>query len=377
MDSSLAIVLLFLHVSLCYSQDRMLNSIDSCWRNDPNWALNRMRLADCAVGFGRFARGGKGGKIYTVTRDDDNPINPLPGSLRYGVAQHGPIWIVFARDMYIRLHMPLFVTSHTTIDARGAKVEIAEGSCIRLWNVSNVIIHGLTIHDCWQSSAGNCMISQARVERIYPQDGDGISIVTARDVWIDHNTLSKCADGLIDVTLGSTAITISNNHLSDHNEAMLLGNSDSDEADRNMRVTLAFNHFGPNLMQRMPRVRFGYAHVVNNNYEPWGIYAIGGSEHPTIFSEGNRFVASNDFTKKQVTEHKGCNEGPACDTWMWRSHSDQFLNGAYFKQSGLGHRFPFPMYDKIETFKIHSATLVPVLTKDAGALICSQNIQCR
>jgi len=41
------------------------------------------------------------------------------------------------------------------------------------------------------------------------------------------------------------------------------------------------------------RMRFGYCHVVNNNYPSgWGMYAIGGSEDPTFLSEGNRFVAS-------------------------------------------------------------------------------------
>lgn len=48
------------------------------------------------------------------------------------------------------------------------------------------------------------------------------------------------------------------------------------------------------------RVRFGYAHVVNNWYEEWLMYAIGGSADPTIFSEGNYFKASNDFPAKQV-----------------------------------------------------------------------------
>ena len=52
------------------------------------------------------------------------------------------------------------------------------------------------------------------------------------------------------------------------------------------------------------RVRFGYAHVVNNDYEPWGIYAIGGSMHPAIRSEGNRFLAPNDTFKKQVFNPK-------------------------------------------------------------------------
>ncbi|CAI0442570.1 unnamed protein product, partial [Linum tenue] len=36
------------------------NPIDDCWRCDPNWAQNRQRLADCGIGFGRGALGGRG-----------------------------------------------------------------------------------------------------------------------------------------------------------------------------------------------------------------------------------------------------------------------------------------------------------------------------
>jgi pectate lyase len=34
---------------------------------------------------------------------------------------------------------------------------------------------------------------------------------------------------------------------------MLLGHSDSYKQDKNMQVTIAFNHFGEGLVQRMPR----------------------------------------------------------------------------------------------------------------------------
>jgi len=46
------------------------------------------------------------------------------------------------------------------------------------------------------------------------------------------------------------------------------------------------------------RVRFGYAHVANNRYDEWQMYAIGGSANPTIFSEGNYFLARNGNSKQ-------------------------------------------------------------------------------
>lgn len=48
------------------------------------------------------------------------------------------------------------------------------------------------------------------------------------------------------------------------------------------------------------RVRFGYAHVANNKYDEWLMYAIGGSANPTILSEGNYFMASKNANAKQV-----------------------------------------------------------------------------
>ncbi|GLJ28748.1 hypothetical protein SUGI_0566640 [Cryptomeria japonica] len=131
---------LFVSLSLSLSSSTSYNPIDKCWRRDANWAHNRMNLADCGGGFGSAAKGGKGGELYTVTSADDNAVNPLPGTLRYGVTRDGPLWIVFASDMKIKLEMPLFVVSHTTIDARGSNVHITNGPCIRLFNVSNIII---------------------------------------------------------------------------------------------------------------------------------------------------------------------------------------------------------------------------------------------
>ena len=42
-------------------------------------------------------------------------------------------------------------------------------------------------------------------------DGDAIRLVIASKVWLDHNTLYESEDGLLDITWGSTDITISNN----------------------------------------------------------------------------------------------------------------------------------------------------------------------
>jgi len=83
-------------------------------------------------------------------------------------------------------------------------------------------------------------------------------------------------------------------------QVMLFGASDSYDGDKIMQITVVFNHFGKRLVQRMPRCRFGFVHVVNNDYTYWEMYAIGGSKHPTIISEGNRFIAPHNRDAKEV-----------------------------------------------------------------------------
>ena len=84
-------------------------------------------------------------------------------------------------------------------------------------------------------------------------DGDAIRLVTASKIWIDHNTLHDCQDGLLDVTRGSTDVTVSNNWFRNQDKVMLLGHDDGYVRDQNMKVTVVYNHFGPNCNQRMPR----------------------------------------------------------------------------------------------------------------------------
>ncbi|KAJ4913100.1 putative pectate lyase 18 [Raphanus sativus] len=200
------------------------NPIDDCWRCDPHWEKNRQRLADCAIGFGKNAIGGRDGRIYVVTDSgNDDPVTPKPGTLRHAVVQDEPLWIIFQRDMTIHLKEELIMNSFKTIDGRGASVHIAGGPCITIQYVTNIIIHGIHIHDC--KPGGNAMVRSS--PRHYGwrtmSDGDGVSIFGGSHVWVDHCSLSNCDDGLIDAIMGSTAITLSNNYMTHHDKVMLLG----------------------------------------------------------------------------------------------------------------------------------------------------------
>jgi pectate lyase len=277
------------------------NPIDRCWRCRKDWATDRQRLARCAKGFGREATGGLGGKIYIVTDPSDEDFsNPRPGTLRWGVVQTEPLWIIFANDMIITPTQEIVIQSDKTIDGRGAQVHIANGGGLTIQNQHNIIIHNLHIHDIKHTDGGNVAVSPNHFTPRTRADGDGVSIFNGSNVWIDHISMSLCEDGMVDVVAASTAITISNCHLTNHNDVMLFGANDNQPEDKVMQVTVAFNHFGRGLVQRMPRCRYGFFHVVNNDYTHWLMYAIGGSSNPTIISQGNRYIAPPNMAAKQA-----------------------------------------------------------------------------
>eukprot|EP00253_Pinus_taeda_P019114 PITA_19114 len=349
------------------------NPIDDCWRCDPDWQNNRKRLADCAIGFGRNAIGGQNGRFYVVTDPNDyDVVNPRPGTLRHAVIQTEPLWIIFQRDMVIQLKEQLFMNSYKTIDGRGANVHIANGACISVEHVTNIIIHGIHIHDC--KPAGNAVVRDSPGHYGWRtiSDGDGITILGASNIWVDHCSLSSCTDGLIDVTRGSTAVTISNNFMTHHDKVILLGHSDDYTQDVNMQVTVAFNHFGEGLVQRMPRCRHGNFHVVNNDYTQWGMYAIGGSANPTINSQGNRFLAPADPSSKEVTKREDTPES-VWRQWNWRSDGDLMLNGAFFVTSGAGAS---SSYTKASSIVPKPSSFVASITANAGVLTCRKGSPC-
>ncbi|KAK7381316.1 hypothetical protein VNO78_33917 [Psophocarpus tetragonolobus] len=343
------------------------NPIDTCWRCRSDWAQDRFRLAKCSKGFGRRAVGGLGGPIYVVTDSSDNDmVNPKPGTIRHAVTQQGPLWITFAHSMIITLQQELLISSNKTIDGRGANVQFKGGAGLTIQFVSNVIIHGIRIKNIVPKEGGMIKDSYNHVGLRTRSDGDAISIFGASNIWIDHVSLSNCADGLIDIIEGSTGITISNCHMTKHNDVMLFGASDSYSGDKIMQITVAFNHFGQGLIQRMPRCRWGFVHVLNNDYTHWMMYAIGGSSGPTILSQGNRFIAPNNDVAKEIT-HRDYATPDVWKNWQWQSDMDLFMNGAKFTTSGSPIRLA---YNKGFIMKPRDGTHVSRLTRHSGALDC-------
>ncbi|XP_073395839.1 probable pectate lyase 8 isoform X3 [Physcomitrium patens] len=354
------------------------NLIDDCWRCDNQWRQHRQALAKCALGAGSNVVGGANGRIYVVTDDSDaDAVNPIPGTLRYGAIQQEPLWITFSQDMSIHLRNELILTSFKTIDGRGFNVHIAGGAGLTLQSISNVIIHGVHIHDTVPTGPATVRSSMTHSGGRGRTDGDAINIYSSHDIWIDHCYFANGADGLVDVTMGSTGVTISNNYFTDHDKVILLGAHPRDMFDMHMRVTVAYNHFGPRLIERLPRfcrIRHGCVHVLNNMYEGWGMYAIGGSEGPTIVSQGNVFTAPNGGNK-EVSKRLQDGDDGSLSNWNWQSSGDVFLNGAFFTASGapLGSQVYSTALNDVTALP---ATMVATITADAGPLACASEGIC-
>ncbi|KAK2397876.1 putative pectate lyase [Trifolium repens] len=268
--------------------------------------------------------------------------------------------------------VPLLISSFTTIDGRAVNIHIANNACLMIFKATNIIIHSIRVHHCKAQAPGMVMGPNGKVIHLGQVDGDAIRLVTASKIWIDHNTLYECEDGLLDVTRGSTNVTISNNWFREQDKVMLLGHDDGYVRDKNMKVTVLYNHFGPNCNQRMPRIRHGYAHVANNLYLGWMQYAIGGSMGPSLKSEANLFIAPKVGSKEVTWRKIGNTSG---DKWEFHSVRDAFENGASFAVT-KGGRVPKPSYSKDQSFEVVDVKSVRSLTRSSGALQCSRTSIC-
>ncbi|MQM06834.1 hypothetical protein Taro_039669 [Colocasia esculenta] len=261
-------------------------------------------IAGQAEGFGRCAIGGLHGSLYCVTSLADDGA----GSLREGCRREEPLWIVFDVSGTIQLASTMSVSSYKTIDGRGQRVKLAG--------------HGLHLNKCEHVIVCNLEFECGR-----GNDADAIQIKPgSRHIWIDRCSLRDYGDGLIDVTLGSTDITISRCHFSMHDKAMLVGADCTNTGDRCIRVTV-HHCFFDGTRQRHPRVRFGKVHLYNNYTTDWAIYAICASLESQILSQCNIYEAGEKKTVfKYLTEKAPDKEVGTCGSV--RSEGDLFLNGA-------------------------------------------------
>ncbi len=151
-----------------------------------------------AEGFGRYAQGGRGGKVIRVTTLADylpGKEAPIEGSLRAAVDAKGPRIVEFKVAGLIELKAPLRIRSpRLTLTGAGAP---GDGVCIKgrecVVNADDVIIRYLRF----------------RTGDISGKEDDALSVYQAKNVLLDHCSASWSVDETLSVTgAGCTNVTV-------------------------------------------------------------------------------------------------------------------------------------------------------------------------
>lgn len=198
-----------------------------------------------AQGFGRFASGGRGGKVVFVTNLNDTG----PGSLRHAVERvSGSRTVIFRTGGIIELTRDISASNNDLTIAG----QTAPGNGVTLKNAGlkiaseNHIVRGL------RSRPGDSRVGEA------PHKRDAFTIIKAKNVILDHNSATWSVDENISVWRRTSDITISNNLIAEgldesihsaekprHSKGLLIGptakrisvfrNVLADNHDRNVR----------------------------------------------------------------------------------------------------------------------------------------------
>jgi pectate lyase len=223
---------------------------------------------------------------------------------------------------------PVAVTSASAftsnISGTGAKVIQVSGSISGNFNIgSNKTIIGLSgakiTGNLTMNGSANVILQNLTIVGLncsdVPSNGDcqdGEDAITvehsAHHIWIDHLDISDGSDGNLDITDLSDCVTVSWTKLhysanrasgytgEVHHFSDLIGASDSDTDDAgHLRVTWHHDWWATNVVERMPRVRFGDVHVFNSLYTATGDdHCVEVGDSANILMENNVFVGVKD-----------------------------------------------------------------------------------
>jgi pectate lyase len=291
------------------------------------------------VGF--TTTGGAGGPIVTVT-DATSLSNYLNQAGSYVVQVKGAINLG---------PVQLQVQPNKTIIGLGTDAKLT-GS-LGLFTITNNMLYGST----------NIIVRNLYITNpsISVGTGDGISLIGANHVWIDHCTFTDCADGELDITSGSDYVTVSwckfnYTFNSGHNFVNLLGADDGDIQDTDrLHVTFHHNWWSTLCHERMPRVRYGRVHSYNNYFNaPGNNYCVRAALESQVILERNWFENVDTPWEKFITTGA---------TGLVSAVSNVFVNVTGLTDPGTDTVFSVPyLYTPDDT-----GGLPGIVTNNAGA----------
>ena len=212
--------------------------------------------------------GGMGGEIVRV--------NTREQLAHYAIAPEPYIIIVEGRMEGNGLNRKKDIievgSNKTIVGVKGAELA---GIGLDIKGKENIIIRNLIIHHA---------------------DPDGIAARSSHHIWVDHcdvysedEPVKEDWDGLVDLTVGSSYLTVSYCYIHDHHKACLLNSGTMHFYDNGKnRATYHHNAF-MRTDQRNPRIGYGLGHVFSNYYQNIGTYAIGVHTQAQVMSEQNYF----------------------------------------------------------------------------------------
>ena len=143
--------------------------------------------------------------------------------------------------------------------------------------------------------ASNIIIRNIYIKQPKADNGaDAISMQKSNNIWVDHctfesmNATKDYEDGSCDITHGTYNVTVSWCHFIKTQKSCLVGHSNSETGDVQIRATFHHNFFDLS-SSRHPRVRFGKVHVYNNYFNEVSTYGVGSAYGALVLVEDNHF----------------------------------------------------------------------------------------
>ncbi len=150
-----------------------------------------------AEGFGKFATGGRGGRVVTVTNLEDDPTTPPVGSLRWALAQYPdePITVVFNCSGWIILKDVLRVTRTAGLTIAG---QTAPGEGITLYprmfsinGAKNIVVRNMRFRTGSHGWDGSDLVKDAELV------DQALCAENTEQVIFDHCTFGWSAEEIV------------------------------------------------------------------------------------------------------------------------------------------------------------------------------------
>jgi pectate lyase len=268
LSASLAVVLIAVTISSCSKSDPLTDAKQAAVTSSSSKSAATVSFAVATPdGFASGATGGAGGSSVTVSsasafktaaESTAAQIITISGNLNLGT-------------------VAVSINSNKTII--GADSNSGVIGNLTISNKTNVIVQNLNITN--PNAIGT---------------GDGLEVSGSTKVYITKCTFTDCADGNLDIVRAADNVTVSwckfrYVNQTTHNFCNLIGNDDGATGDRGkLHVTMHHNWYDIGVVERQPRVRYGYVHCYNNYYgSNSDNYTVGVGVEAHILLENNYF----------------------------------------------------------------------------------------